>query len=76
MNLRSPSEINTFWFGNDRAKFNDPSHIKFTMGKWFARTVPEVETTFMAESEQIDKLTDTASLTEEWFSPEGKWLTF
>lgn len=71
MSLRSPAEINSFWFGSDRTKFNDPTHIKFTMGKWFARTVPEVETTFISESEQIDNLATTAGLSEEWFSPEG-----
>lgn len=75
MSLRTPSEINSFWFGKDRSKFNDPAHIKFTMGKWFARTVPEVEITFIAESEQIDRLVDAGSLDEEWFTPEGAMLS-
>lgn len=71
MSLKTPQEINEMWFGPDRSKFNDPTFIKSLMGKWFSRTVPEVETTFISEKDQIDRLIDETNLDEKWFTPEG-----
>eukprot|EP00428_Durinskia_dybowskii_P074849 CAMPEP_0170399202 /NCGR_PEP_ID=MMETSP0117_2-20130122/23833_1 /TAXON_ID=400756 /ORGANISM="Durinskia baltica, Strain CSIRO CS-38" /LENGTH=216 /DNA_ID=CAMNT_0010655857 /DNA_START=92 /DNA_END=742 /DNA_ORIENTATION=- len=71
MSLRTPQEINNMWFDSDRSKFNNPEFIKFSMGKWFLGTVPEVEQLFKAESKQIEDLADENSLGEQWFTPEG-----
>lgn len=73
MSLRTPKEINDMWFDPDRSKLNNPEIIKALMGKWFMRTVPEVETLFIAESEQIRLLAkDDADLDPMWKTPEGK----
>ena len=72
MSLSTPQKILDFWFGEDRSVFNDPSHIKYLMGVWFNRTKPEVETTFVAEADQIRKLVKSGDLGEEWYTPEGK----
>jgi hypothetical protein len=71
MSLRTPQDINNMWFDADRSKFNDPAFLKALMGKWFGRSVPEVEETFIAESHQIDYLAETKDLDEQWFTPEG-----
>jgi hypothetical protein len=72
MTLRTPQEINDMWFDPDRSKLNDPKVIQSLNGKWFMRTVPEVETRFTAESDQIERLASAATELEPmWFTPEG-----
>lgn len=71
MNLSTPSKILDFWFGSDRSIFNEPSHIKHLMGVWFNRTNPDIETTFAAEADQIEKLAVSSSLSDEWHTPQG-----
>ena len=71
MSLTTPQDILDFWFGSDRTLLNEVSHIKHLFGVWFFRTNPAVETTFIAEATQIDKLSDASSLGEEWFTAEG-----
>ena len=74
MSLSTPHDILDFWFGSNEAKLNELSHIKHLFGVWFARTNPSVETTFVANAAQIDKLADSSSLGDEWFTPEGMCL--
>eukprot|EP01032_Pedospumella_encystans_P018746 gene18746-21335_t len=71
MSLEAPQDILDFWFGSERSLLNEVSHIKHLFGVWFFRTNPAVETTFIAEAAQIDKLSDASSLGKEWFTAEG-----
>lgn len=73
MSLRTPHDINSMWFDEDRSKLNEQDTIKFLMGKWFMRTVPEVESRFCDESSQIDYLAEADDLDPIWFTPEGRF---
>eukprot|EP00600_Ochromonadales_sp_CCMP1393_P003374 CAMPEP_0174982526 /NCGR_PEP_ID=MMETSP0004_2-20121128/16560_1 /TAXON_ID=420556 /ORGANISM="Ochromonas sp., Strain CCMP1393" /LENGTH=216 /DNA_ID=CAMNT_0016234523 /DNA_START=229 /DNA_END=879 /DNA_ORIENTATION=+ len=73
MKLDNPRAILDFWFGSDRSVYNDTEHFHKLMGMWFMNTVPEVETIFKANSDQIDRLGQATNtdLGEEWLTPEG-----